>query len=338
MTSERDVTIRPAVEADAAALAGVYLDSAEHHIGLDPGFYHKPDEGGVAEAIARAMAAEDTAVLLAEVGGRVAGFVQARLMRAPEAANMIRPQLSAEVGIAVLRGDRQRGLGTALMAAAEDWAVAHGAHAILLNCHAANRGAIRMYEKLGYRTLGLLMQKPLSATAAASQPGGPAGAGSGLSPAARRVQQALAQRGFSLEVVELPRSTRTAAEAAAAVGCGVGQIAKSIVFRGVDTGRPVLVIAAGDNRVNEAVVAEQLGEPLAKADADFVRARTGYVIGGVPPVGHAEPLPTFVDEDLLAQEAIWAAAGTPNAVFKLTPQQLISLTQARVARVRADNR
>ncbi len=156
-----------------------------------------------------------------------------------------------------------------------------------------------------------------------------------LSPSAQRVQAALAARGFELRVVELPRSTRTAVEAAAAVGCSVGQIAKSLVFRAAHTGRPVLVIASGSNRVSEAAVAARLGEPLAKADADFVRARTGFVIGGVPPVGHAEPLLTLIDEDLLQYEAIWAAAGTPNAVFQLNPADLAGLTGGTLAAIKA---
>ncbi len=156
-----------------------------------------------------------------------------------------------------------------------------------------------------------------------------------LSASAQRVQAALAARGFELRVVELPQSTRTAAEAAAAVGCAVGQIAKSLIFRAAQTGRPVRVIASGSNRVSEAAVAARLGEPLAKADADFVRAHTGFVIGGVPPVGHAETLLTLIDEDLLQYEAIWAAAGTPNAVFRLTPADLVSLTGGAVAPVKA---
>jgi prolyl-tRNA editing enzyme YbaK/EbsC (Cys-tRNA(Pro) deacylase) len=154
-----------------------------------------------------------------------------------------------------------------------------------------------------------------------------------LSPSARRVQQALASRGLDLAVVELPQSTRTSADAADAIGCAVGQIAKSLVFRGAASDRPVLVIASGANRVSEALVAERLGEPLAKANADYVRARTGFVIGGVPPAGHAEPLLTFIDQDLLAYDSLWAAAGTPNAVFKLTPQQLVELTGGTVMRV-----
>ncbi len=158
---------------------------------------------------------------------------------------------------------------------------------------------------------------------------------SSLSPSAQKVQAALAARGFTLQVVELPQSTRTSAEAAAAVGCTVGQIAKSIVFRAARSQRPVLVLTSGVNRVSESAVAVLVGEPLAKADADFVRARTGFVIGGVPPVGHAEPLITFIDEDLLQFAEIWAAAGTPNAVFRLTPEELVRLTEGKVAKVKA---
>ncbi len=123
-------------------------------------------------------------------------------------------------------------------------------------------------------------------------------------------------------MIELPRSTRTSQEAADAVGCALGQIAKSIIFRAARSDRAVLVLTSGANRVSESAVAELLGEPLGKADASFVRARTGFVIGGVPPVGHAEPLVTFIDEDLLQCAEIWAAAGTPNALFKLTPAEL----------------
>ena len=156
-----------------------------------------------------------------------------------------------------------------------------------------------------------------------------------LSPSARKVQAALAARGFTLQVVELPQSTRTSAEAAAAVGCTVGQIAKSIVFRAARSQRPVLVLTSGVNRVSESAVAVLVGEPLTKADADFVRARTGFVIGGVPPVGHAESLITFIDEDLLQYAEIWAAAGTPNAVFRLTPEELVRLTEGKIAKVKA---
>ncbi len=167
-------------------------------------------------------------------------------------------------------------------------------------------------------------------TSPEATPSGP----SALSASAQRVQGALAAQGFTLAVVELPQSTRTSTEAASAIGCSVGQIVKSLVFRGARSGRAVLVLASGLNRVDEGAVAALLGEPLAKADADFVRAHTGFVIGGVPPVGHAEAMPTFVDEDLLAYDSLWAAAGTPNAVFKLTPDQLVGMSQGKVARVK----
>lgn len=155
-----------------------------------------------------------------------------------------------------------------------------------------------------------------------------------LSRSAQRVQDALTALGFSMgQVVELPATTRTAAEAAEAIGCTVAQIAKSLVFRGAQSGAPVLVITSGVNRVDTALVAGALGEPLAKADADFVRAQTGFAIGGVPPVGHDRPLRTFIDQDLRQFDTIWAAAGTPNAVFCLTPADLEQMTGGLVIRV-----
>jgi len=151
-----------------------------------------------------------------------------------------------------------------------------------------------------------------------------------LSPSAKKVQQVLEKSGFSLQVVELPNSTRTAVEAAQAVGCQVGQIVKSLVFKSKRTERPILVIASGVNRVNEKRIEELIGEPLGKADADFVRQQTGFAIGGVPPVGHAQPLETFIDQDLLQYSQVWAAAGTPHAVFELNPTDLPVLTGGRV--------
>jgi prolyl-tRNA editing enzyme YbaK/EbsC (Cys-tRNA(Pro) deacylase) len=155
-----------------------------------------------------------------------------------------------------------------------------------------------------------------------------------LTPSAQKVQNALNQFGVSLNVVELPASTRTAAEAAAAVGCTVGQIAKSLIFKTKQSERPVLVIASGSNRVEEKKIGALLGEPIGKADADFVRAQTGFVIGGVPPVGHTTPLETFVDEDLLQYGVIWAAAGTPNAVFELTPADLVKIAGGQMISVK----
>lgn len=154
-----------------------------------------------------------------------------------------------------------------------------------------------------------------------------------LSPSARRVQEALQALGYAYEVVELPQATRTAADAAQAVGCSVGQIAKSLVFRGAVSGRGVLVITSGANRVDEALVAAELGEPIVKADAAFVREQTGYAIGGVPPVGHRQPLVVVIDRDLLRYDVIWAAGGTPNALFQLDPRDLAPMTGGRVIAV-----
>ncbi len=149
-----------------------------------------------------------------------------------------------------------------------------------------------------------------------------------------RVQDALAAKGFEIEVTTFPESTRTSAEAAAAIGCSVGQIAKSLVFRAAESDRPVLVIASGDNRVDTGKVAALLGETIARADADFVRARTGFAIGGVAPVAHKEPPLVLIDRDLLTHDRIWAAAGAPNAVFPLAPRDLEALTGGGVADIR----
>ena len=157
-----------------------------------------------------------------------------------------------------------------------------------------------------------------------------------LSPSARKVQLALQALGLDLQVVELPGSTRTALEAAQAVGCQVGQIVKSLIFKAKRSQRPILVIASGQNRVDERLVEALIGEPLGKADADFVRERTGFVIGGVPPVGHTERPETYIDEDLLQFDEIWAAAGTPHAVFRLTPTDLVQMTGGHVAVIKQD--
>jgi prolyl-tRNA editing enzyme YbaK/EbsC (Cys-tRNA(Pro) deacylase) len=154
-------------------------------------------------------------------------------------------------------------------------------------------------------------------------------------PSVRRVQEALAAAGGGHEVIALEQSARTSAEAASAVGCKVDQIAKSLVFRGQSSQRAILVIASGANRVDEGKVAALISEPVGRANAEFVRQRTGFAIGGVAPVAHAEPLTILIDEDLLRWPEIWAAAGHPNTVFKLTPDDLVRLTGGRVAAVRA---
>jgi prolyl-tRNA editing enzyme YbaK/EbsC (Cys-tRNA(Pro) deacylase) len=156
-----------------------------------------------------------------------------------------------------------------------------------------------------------------------------------LRPAARRIRELLAERGYDCEVVEFAETTRSSADAAAAIGCGVAQIAKSLVFRSKPSGRPVLVVASGANRVDEKRIAAALGEGLGKADAEFVRDRTGFAIGGVAPIGHATPPVTFIDEDLFRHETIWAAAGTPFSVFRLTPAQLAEMTGGRVLKLAA---
>lgn len=154
-----------------------------------------------------------------------------------------------------------------------------------------------------------------------------------LSQSALKVQKALNDKGFTMEVIELPTSTRTAVEAAQAVGCDVAQIVKSLIFKAKRSEKPILVIASGANRVNEKVIEDLIGEPLGKADADFVRQQTGFVIGGVPPLGHSQPIQTFIDQDLFQFTEIWAAAGTPNAVFKLTPQSLLKMTNGQVIKI-----
>lgn len=154
-----------------------------------------------------------------------------------------------------------------------------------------------------------------------------------LSENAQKVQDALNRHGVNCEVLELPGSTRTSQEAAQAIGCRVEQIAKSLVFQGKTTKRPVLVVASGANRVNEKKLRDLLSEPVKKADADFVREHTGFAIGGVPPAGFSKPLEIFIDQDLFKYEEIWAAAGTPHAVFKLTAPDLVKITQGRVVSI-----
>ena len=148
-------------------------------------------------------------------------------------------------------------------------------------------------------------------------------------PSALKVQAAL---GPDFQVLEFEASTRTSEDAAAAIGCTVAEIAKSLIFRAAD-GRPVLVIASGTNRVDEKKVRALLGQKIERADADFVREATGYAIGGVPPVAHATPPIVLIDADLQRFAHVWAAGGTPNAVVRITPADLIRLTEGRVADV-----
>jgi prolyl-tRNA editing enzyme YbaK/EbsC (Cys-tRNA(Pro) deacylase) len=154
----------------------------------------------------------------------------------------------------------------------------------------------------------------------------------GLHRNAQRVQSELVARGAGGRVVELPASTRSAAEAAAAIGTEVAKIAKSLVFRAGDAG--VLVIASGANRVSVDKVSRLTGTPIARADADDVRRLTGYPIGGVPPLAHTTPLRILIDRDIMEHEEIWAAGGTPRAVFPTTPQELARMTQGELADIK----
>jgi prolyl-tRNA editing enzyme YbaK/EbsC (Cys-tRNA(Pro) deacylase) len=157
--------------------------------------------------------------------------------------------------------------------------------------------------------------------------------GTELSASAQKVQEALTALGLPCQVVELPASTRTAQEAAQAIGCTVAQIVKSLIFRGTRTGKPILVLASGVNRVNEKRLSEMTGEPIGKADADFVRQHTGFAIGGVPPVGYPTPIETYIDANLLQYQEIWAAAGTPRAVFRLIPQDLKKMNHGSIVSI-----
>ncbi len=156
-----------------------------------------------------------------------------------------------------------------------------------------------------------------------------------LKPAPRRVQQVADGLGLAVRVVEMAQSTRTAEDAAAACGCAVGQIIKSLVFRGRQSGKPVLLLVSGANRVDQAGVAAVIGEALDRPDATFVREVTGFAIGGIPPFGHAQSLPTWLDEDLLKYETVWAAAGSPEAVFEVDPRRLAEVIGATVVNVKA---
>ncbi len=155
-----------------------------------------------------------------------------------------------------------------------------------------------------------------------------------LSPSASRVQEAINAAGFDCQVLELSESTKTAQEAAYAIGCEVGQIVKSLVFRGKTSGKGIFVAASGANRVSEKLLKLIAGEAVEKATPEFVREKTGFAIGGVPPVGHLEKCESYVDEDLLQYEEIWAAAGTPNALFRLTASELLTLTGGSVVSIK----
>lgn len=153
-----------------------------------------------------------------------------------------------------------------------------------------------------------------------------------LKDASRRFKQAAAVLGLEVEITEHRESSRTAEDAAKACGCSVGQIVKSLVFKGAKSGKPIMLLVSGANRVDQKGVARAVGEPLDRPDADFVRDITGFAIGGIPPLGHDTPLATFIDEDLLQFDKVWAAGGTPNSVFPVDPAVLAD--KARATRIK----
>jgi Cys-tRNA(Pro) deacylase len=155
-----------------------------------------------------------------------------------------------------------------------------------------------------------------------------------LSPSAQKIQDLINALGYDYNVIEHAESTRTAQEAAERAGCKLGQIVKSLVFQGRTSSKPILVLTSGANRVDEKRIAEYAGEPIGRADVDFVRSATGFAIGGVPPFGHKEKMETYMDEDFLQYRTIWAAAGTPNAIFELKTDDLQKMTDAKIVKVK----
>lgn len=148
-----------------------------------------------------------------------------------------------------------------------------------------------------------------------------------------RVRAAAEAAGLDVTIREMPDSTRTAEEAAAACGTTVAQIVKSLVFKKAESGEPVLILVSGANRVDQTAIKEVIGEALARMDANAVRAHTGFAIGGVAPLGSLTPIATFMDTDLMQFEAVWAAAGAPNAIFQVHPRALAEATGARIVAV-----
>lgn len=155
-----------------------------------------------------------------------------------------------------------------------------------------------------------------------------------LPPSATKVATAAARLGLAVEIRVMPGTTRTAEEAAAACGTSVGQIVKSLIFEGKTSGTPLLLLVSGKNRVDEKAVAARIGESLVRPDAQRVRDITGYAIGGIPPLGHASELAAYMDPDLLAYDEVWAAAGTPHAVFPVDPEKLRAAIGAQTLSMR----
>ncbi|MCS7260471.1 MAG: YbaK/EbsC family protein [Anaerolineae bacterium] len=158
-----------------------------------------------------------------------------------------------------------------------------------------------------------------------------------MHPSAQKVAQAAQELGLAIEVVEFAETTRTAPDAANAIGCHVAQIVKSLLFL-VD-GRPMLVLVSGANRLDEAKLAALCGtapQNVKRADAETAKTVTGFAVGGIPPFGHTSPLPTYIDADLIGFPVVWAAAGTPHSVFAITPHDLIRATKGIIADLKTE--
>jgi prolyl-tRNA editing enzyme YbaK/EbsC (Cys-tRNA(Pro) deacylase) len=155
-----------------------------------------------------------------------------------------------------------------------------------------------------------------------------------LKSSSQRIQDILHEHHLGIKVIEFKETTRTSQEAATAIGCEVGQIAKTLIFKGKVSGKPVCIIASGKNRVDEKKIVQILGEEIEKPDADYVLKYTSFSIGGVPPIGYELEIKPLPDEDLMAYGEIWAAAGTPNSVFRLSPQDLLQITKGSVVNLR----
>jgi prolyl-tRNA editing enzyme YbaK/EbsC (Cys-tRNA(Pro) deacylase) len=155
-----------------------------------------------------------------------------------------------------------------------------------------------------------------------------------LNPSAQKIQNLLRGLGFDYKVIEFTESTRTAQEAADRVGCLLGQIVKSLIFKGMTSNKGILVLTSGSNRADENKISQYSGESIGRADPEFVRTVTGFAIGGVPPMGHTQLLDSYIDEDLFQYTDVWAAAGTPNAVFQLPSSELVKISNGKIVRVK----
>ncbi len=149
-----------------------------------------------------------------------------------------------------------------------------------------------------------------------------------------KIIKILKQLDINTEIITFSQSTKTAKDAANALNCEIAQIVKSLIFVGKNSKKPILILASGINRVDEEKVSKIIGEFIEKADADFVREKTGFSIGGVSPIGHKNEIDIYIDKDLLNFEFVWAAAGTPNSVFKISSKTLIQITNAKIIEIK----